>query len=52
MLNNDIRNASAALPAATSICIIPDACLARTTLHSTPSFRDQQWFRSSQTQRA
>ncbi len=52
MLNNDIRNASVAVPATTTVCIVPDACLARTALPAAASFRDQDWFRTSQTQRA
>jgi hypothetical protein len=51
LLNNDIRNASSPLPPAAPICIIADACLARSTAQSPSSFREQEWFRSSQTQR-
>ena len=51
LLNNDIPNATAPLPAAAPICIIPDACLARAAEQPPTSFRDEEWFRSSQTQR-
>jgi hypothetical protein len=40
------------VPATTTVCIVPDACLARTALAAAAAFRDQDWFRTSQTQRA
>ena len=51
MLNNDIRNASAPLPPAAPLCIIADACLSRAAQQSPASFREQDWYRSAQTQR-
>jgi hypothetical protein len=51
LLNNDMNNISAPLPPAASICVAPDSCLASTARESAASFRDQEWFRSSQTQR-
>jgi hypothetical protein len=54
VLNNDMRNASAAVPvpALSSLCILPDSCLARTAQPAAAGFRDQDWFRASQTQRS
>jgi hypothetical protein len=42
LLNNDIPNATAPLPAAAPICIIPDACLARAAEQPPASFRDEE----------
>ena len=51
LLNNDIRNASVPVPPHTSICVVPDPCRARPLQQPAASFRDQDWFRSSQTLR-
>jgi hypothetical protein len=51
LLNNDIPNATATIPPDASVCLIPDACLARAAQPVAHSFRDQDWFRSAHTQR-
>jgi hypothetical protein len=51
LLNNDIRNASVPVAPHTSICVVPDPCRARSLQQPAASFRDQDWFRSSQTLR-
>jgi hypothetical protein len=51
LLNNDIPNATATISPDASVCLIPDACLARAAQPAAQSFRDQDWFRSAHTQR-